>query len=361
MSLILLAGYFGSGNLGDDAILLGYLHALERVSSGHEYIVMAGSPDMMQRVHNLRAIDRRDMRAFQSSLESSDALVFPGGSIFQDVTSQRSAFYYHDLIKRAKKAGKRVLLLGQGVGPLNGFFGKRLSAEAFQLADTVSVRDPGSLATLQSLKVKRPVKVTADCAFLLPLPADTEEAQTYQVAGRTTVGVVARPWGKGKTTAEFFAGFCRLLFEHEMMPVLIEMDSVMDAPFIDEIEKLYGGRISHIRKLNSPITVLQRLSRMDGLVSMRLHGGILGAAVGLSPFMVSYDPKTSAFARQLGFDNPPNVEGLNPKRLLDLFLEHQRLRERYKATVARNVSEQRKAAEGNIELTLETLGLAPKP
>jgi polysaccharide pyruvyl transferase CsaB len=359
MSNILLAGYFGCGNLGDDAIMLGYLSALERVSPGHEFTIMSGNPDTLQRVHNLRGIDRRDSKAFQDAIQKTDLLVFPGGSIFQDVTSQRSVFYYHDLVKKAKKAGKKVLLLGQGVGPVTSFFGKRLTAEAFQLADQVTVRDPGSLTTLQSIGVKRPIKVTADTALLLPMPPDSGEAENYQVGGRTSIGVVCRPWGKGKATAELFAGFCRLLFENQMMPVLIEMDTVVDSPFIDEVEKLYGGRISHMRKIPSPVLIQQRLARMDSVVSMRLHGSVLGATVGLLPFTVSYDPKTSAFARLLGFDNPPMVEGLTPQRLFDLFSEHQRLRERYRTSVARNLVDLKKAAQNNIDLTLDALGLTP--
>lgn len=358
MSHLILAGYFGCGNNGDDAILLGYLNALELASPGHDFTVMAGSPDAMQRTHNLRAIDRRDGKAFSEALATADAVVFPGGSIFQDVTSQRSVFYYHDLVKKAKKAGKKVLLLGQGVGPVTGFFGKRLTAEAFKLADVISVRDPGSISLLQSLGVKRPTKVTADSALLLPQPPDTGEGGNYGIAGTSTIGIIGRPWGKGKATVELFANFCRFLFQNQMMPVLIEMDSVVDAPFIDEVEKLYGGRISHVRKIATPVLIQQRLARMDGLVSMRLHGSILGALAGLLPFTVSYDPKTTAFARLLGYDTPPLIQDLTAQRLFELFSEHQRLRDRSRPLIERNLADLKKAAEGNIELTIDALRLS---
>ena len=328
---------------------------MDHAGSRDEYIIMAGSPDTIARNYNLRGIDRRDGKAFASALAECDALVFPGGSIFQDVTSVKSVHYYHDLVKKAKKAGKKVILLGQGVGPVTSYFGKKMTADAFNSADVVAVRDPDSLTALQALGVKKSIKVTADCALLLPPPAD-DGAGDFSVAGMRSVGIVPRPFGKGKEVVKLFSELCAMLARTQFIPVLIEMDHKHDGPLIDEIEKEYGGRISHMVKLSSPITIQQRLARMEGLISMRLHGGILGATVGIAPLMVSYDPKTTSFAKLLGLSAPPMVTGLTAQRLYDMFIDHHKSRERNEKIMIKRTEELRALAETNVQLLRQSIG-----
>lgn len=355
MARILLAGYFGCGNLGDDSILQGYLHGMRAAGMAQDFYALSGDPEMTFRNYGVPASDRMNVRLVNDALEECDALVMPGGSLFQDATSTRSVAYYKELVIRAKKKGKKVLILGQGVGPLNSYFGKRMAAEAFKAADAVSVRDPVSLTTLQGLGVNRPVQVTADCALLLPPPVDVGEQ--FGVAGMKTIGIAPRPYGKPKDTVALFSEFCTLLYRAGMVPTLIEMDRKQDGDLIDLIEKKFGGRIAHIRKLDVPSTAQARIGRMESIVAMRLHAGILAAMMGIPPLMISYDPKTTAFSKMLGLSNPPMIEGLTAQRLFEQFLAHQRSQSRDRQVVAASIKDLIKLASGNLDLTRKTLGL----
>ncbi|MHB8636811.1 MAG: polysaccharide pyruvyl transferase family protein [Fimbriimonadaceae bacterium] len=354
MARILLAGYFGAGNLGDDSIMQGYVLGMRSAGMDEEFEVLSGSPDSTQRYYNLQGYDRKNSRQISEAIAHCDMLVFPGGSIFQDATSTRSVKYYQELVSRAKRAGKKVLLLGQGVGPLTSFFGKRLAAEAFKAADAVSVRDPASLTTLKALGVTRPIQVTADSAFLLPPPPEAT-GEIFGVAGMRSIGISPRPFGKSKETVALFSDLCGLLFRAQMVPVLIEMDRIEDGLLIDEIEKKSGGRISHIRKIDVASTAQTRLARMDGLIAMRLHAAILAATVGVAPLIVSYDPKTVAFAKLLGLPAPPSIENLTAQRLFEMFMAHQKSAERNRQIVARSVKELTELAQGNLVLTQKAL------
>jgi len=167
---ILLAGYFGCGNLGDDAILVGLKDAL--ANDDVDLATLSANPAESYSLYGIRAIPRKDFKRIDEELKECQALVFPGGSIFQDVTSSRSAAYYASLVQRAKRAGKKVVFLGQGVGPLNSFLGRRFAASSFKAADAIVVRDPGSASLLRSLGVNRPIEVAADMAFLMPPPGE---------------------------------------------------------------------------------------------------------------------------------------------------------------------------------------------
>jgi polysaccharide pyruvyl transferase CsaB len=352
---ILVAGYFGEGNLGDDAILVGLVHGLE--GSGLDITVLSGAPEETYRYYGYTSIPRRDQGAIDEALKSADALVFGGGSIFQDVTSVKSVAYYAGLVKKAKKAGKKVFLVGQGVGPLNSFFGKRMATSAFNAADRIVVRDPGSLTALKALGVTTPARVGADLAFLLPEKGQAVDTQGFTVGDMRTIGISPRPFGKDKkAVVNLFGELCRLLFQSKMMPVLIEMDRNEDGPLIQEISKQQGGKIPDLRKQQTPMQIQGRMSRMDGVIAMRLHAGILAATVGVPPLMVSYDPKVAAFAKLLDMGSAPSIENLTPQRLFEIFQSFQKERERNDKILERKKEELRKLAQINVEAIREGLG-----
>jgi polysaccharide pyruvyl transferase WcaK-like protein len=245
------------------------------------------------------------------------------------------------------------------VGPLNRFLGKRMAAGAFSSADVIAVRDRGSVATLQELGVKGSFRVTADMAFLLPEPKVGDESTTqFGVGDMRSVGVSARPTGhdKGKQVAQMFSKLMRLLFDNRYVPVMIEMDRELDRPLLDRIGKEFGGKVPEIRGLTSPIQLQQRISRMDAVLGMRLHAGILATTVGVPAYMVSYDPKVTAFANAMGYPTPQNIENTTPERIFDGFQAFMKDRDRMVDSVKRKRDEFSKAAKENIDVLVSAVG-----
>lgn len=355
MPHIVLAGYLGCGNLGDDAVMLGIV---ERLGPECEFTVLSGDPDETHRQYSLQSVPRKNFGQVELAMKRADAVIFPGGSVFQDSTSVKSVLYYAHIAKLAKKHSNKLIFLGQGVGPLKSFFGKRQSTAAFNSADLICVRDPGSMATLRDLGVKVKVHQAADSAFLLSPPLQ-EEGSTYNVGGMKSIAIAPRPiHKKGNDDVVLMGEFCRMAYQAGYAPTLIEMDPAEDGPLIDAISKQQGGRIPQLRKLGSPMMVQQRLARMDSVVAVRLHAGILAASVGVPPLMVSYDPKVSAFSQQIGVGPALPIEGLTPSRLFDAFQNHLKERERLAVVVRQKLAEQQSSAMKNILLAREILGLS---
>lgn len=352
---LLLAGYFGCGNLGDDAILLGFLNSIK--DKPYEVKALSSNVESLMRSYGVYGVYRKDVGAVKRAIEETDAVVFPGGSIFQDVTSTRSTAYYSKIATEAKKAGKKLVFLGQGVGPLNGFLGKRLTAAAFNAADAVVLRDPESLRLLQSIGFKGQAKIAADMAWLLPSPTSNGEAQGYGVAGTKTVGISIRPFGKdkNKTVIGIFAELAQLLTRNGYIPTFIEMDKEEDGPLILETAKTLGGKVPDLRNLTSPVQIQQRVSRMEAVIAMRLHAGILAATVGVPPYMVAYDPKVTAFANAIGAPTPPTMQGLTAQRLFDGFTSSLKNRDQASANLLKRRDELAKQAALNIDVLESTL------
>lgn len=352
---LLLAGYFACGNLGDDAILLGFCDRMR--ASGHPMQALAGNTAVLTQLTGLNAIPRMEWPLVKQAIEDCDWLVFPGGSIFQDVSSVRSVLYYSRLVKLAKEAGKKVALVNQGIGPLKTMPGRNIALGAFRRADLIVVRDPASGDLLRSLGVKGQIHVGADSALLLPSPSPDNLGEPFGAGGLKTIGVSVRPWGKdkGAAAAKVFSELFTELFKARYLPVLIEMDR-MDRPMMDRISKEMGGKVLEIKNLESPQAVQQRMARMEAVIAMRLHAGILAVTAGVPPFMVSYDPKVAAFANQIGAPTPPSVEDLQPARLVHVVQQFLREKEVRTKTMLRAREDLRRDAESGVRALESLLG-----
>ena len=186
-------------------------------------------------------------------------------------------------------------------------------------------------------------------AFLLPQPKIADDVAGFNVGTMKTIGVSARPLPGKIDVPGLIHEFCQLVFKSGMMPVLIEMDRQADNEIISAIEKL-GGKTPDLRKLGSPVVVQQRIARMDAVVAMRLHAGILATTVGVPAMMLNYDPKVSAFARSLDIGSALPLEGLSPQRLFDSFQSFMKDRERHQKVVERKRTEFAEGAKANIDI-----------
>jgi polysaccharide pyruvyl transferase WcaK-like protein len=139
------------------------------------------------------------------------------------------------------------------------------------------------------------------------------------------------------------------------MPVLMTLDRVEDGPLIEEINKKQGGKVPDLRKLTTPIQVQQRISRMESVVAMRLHAGILAATVQVPALMISYDPKVQNYARQMDLGNALSLEGLTATRLLDAYIGFHKDHARHVKILERKRQEMNNAAQVSVQMILETI------
>ncbi len=351
---LLVAGYYGCGNLGDDALLLGLLTGLD--ASTVDLQVLTGNPEAAGRLYNVQGVPRKDARAIKEAIAWCDVLVFGGGSIFQDASSARSVAYYYNLVRMAKGAKKKVVLLGQGVGPLKTLVGKRLAKNAFSAADLIAVRDPDSLLALQKLGVRTRTEVTADLAYLLPKPSGPEDVTQFEMAGSRAIGLAVRPLPGRKDVPQLFASTMRALSTQGFLPILIEMDQEMDGPFILEIDRIAGGKMPSMRRMSTPMDLQRRMMRMEAVIAMRLHGGIFAANLGVPALMLDYDPKVQAFAKLSGLPPALPMAGLNPTRIVDGLQSLLARREAIRGELARSTAELQAKARRNVELLQAVIG-----
>ncbi len=278
---LLVSGYYGAGNLGDEALLAGLVGSL--TTMGVEPIVASLDPAATRRDHGVASVHR--LRGLPGALLRADAVVSGGGGLLQDVTSARSLGYYLGVIRAARWLGKPVAVFGQSLGPLSADGEVRVRRALRDVP--LGLRDAPSLALAARLDL--PAHAVADTALLLPRPSE---------AGALAGALVLVPRsgypGIGRALAE--VGRRHLDGGGRVAIALVH-------PAHDEEE---GARLAAALPAAarwaapSALGLTRGFAGAHAVVSGRLHGLVLGAVAGAPVAGLAYDPKVEGFARTIG-------------------------------------------------------------
>lgn len=276
---LLLSGYYGFGNLGDEAILEGLIGGL--TPRGFELTVLSHAPRETRAAHGVMA--RARLAGAIPALVACDALVSGGGGLLQDVTSRRSLRYYLALVRLAKRLGKRALIYGQSVGPLSA--AGRAEVAAALAGVPVAVRDEASQRLLAELGLA--AALTADAALLLePPPVEKTEA------------TLLIPRAGYPEITEALARLARSLLAAGQRVALSAVQAGEDEP---ELAHLLARAPGLERWAAASVSeLLAHAGRARYVVSGRLHGLVLAAAAGTGFAGLVYDPKVRAFLAEAG-------------------------------------------------------------
>ena len=118
MSKIVISGYYGFNNAGDEALLTAILAALRAVEPTVDITVISGNPGNTIAKHQVKSLYRFAAVRLLRAIREADLVISGGGSLLQDVTSKRSLAYYLSVIAAAKWKRKKVMLFAQGIGPI---------------------------------------------------------------------------------------------------------------------------------------------------------------------------------------------------------------------------------------------------
>lgn len=124
---VIVFGYYGFNNAGDELLLDETIKLLQELSLPIPHLVANGPIPAPFPTFN-----RWNLVAWIKQLRSADALVFGGGSIFQSATSVWSLVYYLTIVVLAKLFHCRVILLCHGWGPFRRNWHERLALVVLQ-------------------------------------------------------------------------------------------------------------------------------------------------------------------------------------------------------------------------------------
>ncbi len=293
---IALSGYYGFDNAGDEALLLAITSSIKAMAPQAEFVVFSGNPARTASSHGLLAVYHKNPWQVFRQLQQCDLLISGGGSIFQDVTSARSLWYYIGVVALARLLAKPVIFYAQGVGPINQPVSKWLMRLVANRVNIISVRDHDSAQLLKQLGVvKPPVLVTADPVFALQPEAEHIRTVAADVPGSPCIGVSVRNWAALEGYQKPLAKVLDELAERGYHILFIPMSWPEDAPESRRVMGLMERPAALLDRKLSSGEHLALISQLELMISMRLHALIFAATQGIRFAGISYDPKVASF------------------------------------------------------------------
>lgn len=307
-SLVLISGYYGFGNLGDEAILESIISELSKSVPKESIVVLSNNPEHHRQTFGVSAADRWKMATLIRLLAKAKLFISGGGGLFQDTNSPGSTIYYGGQIVLARLFGARPFIFAQGLGPLNTTTGKAATRVAAQLSNDITVRDKASLSMLESWNIR--AELTADPVWTLEESALPEsvlkQIETVKEGSSLLVGLSLR------NSHNFCDARREILLATllETLPedaglVLLPLQSEQDLPQLEPFMKGWtaAGRkavMLDVEPLQRPSQWVSLMRKFDLVVAMRLHALIFALKVGVPVMGLTYDAKVEHVLRQFG-------------------------------------------------------------
>jgi polysaccharide pyruvyl transferase WcaK-like protein len=329
MRFVVFGGWFGSGNLGDDSILIGLKRALMQVVRDPEIVAVSSDPDQTRRTCGVEAIPllsplgrlRRDgssVEAYHEAFRESDACVISGGTPIYDYgyASRLLHFGFPTIM------GRRLFCFGMGVKPIRSRMGVSITRELLGWTELISTRDRLSRDELVRIGVDRPIAVTGDSALFLTPCSYAVGLERLVESGvdtdRPMVAVCPRALSNDYRK-HYHASLSQGAILSIRDAVAAVADHLSDAgyevvfipmhrsPYDDDLEEirvvqsLMRGRSTRVIDVGmEPAEAMAVLGRMSLVLGLRLHSLILAAAQGVPVVGVDYDRKIRGFMELAG-------------------------------------------------------------
>ena len=354
---ILISGYYGFDNIGDESILRTLIMSLREKIPDCSLTVLSHNPASTREKYGVEAVERMSPGAILRAVRQCDMLISGGGSLLQDVTSSKSIHYYLFIIRLAKLLGKKVFIYSQGIGPIDHAFNRRATARALKKADGIVVRDERSAKLLEQIGLPQErIVITADPVIRMKRPDRTVGREILARAGikkdgRLTVGWAIREKNRDSTFVREITECIRWLREnYDAESVLIPFHYEEDREVCSVIAERTNGAAKCLSEKYLSEDMLSIIGNMDVLVGVRLHSMIYAAIMGVPIIGVSYDPKCTAFLNSVGLDSLSTRETFSAEAFKAEFARVLETGKEQTAAVAENMRRLQKKLDTNEEM-----------
>lgn len=358
---ILVSGYYGFKNSGDDALLKAMIAEINKYKESPELVVLSANPKETMEKYRVRAINRLNPFSVFKHMKKAGLLISGGGTLIQDSTSTKSLLYYLAVIALAEKLGKKVMLYSNGIGPLNNKRNIKLSQRVLNKADLITLRDPEAANTLKSIGVTKPKTiVTADPVFGMEI-ADREFGRELLARfgvpkdAKRLMGIsVRRTKDTGAGFEKAVAELCDYAAEkYECYPVFIPMQASKDEAISRSIMSKMKSKAALIDIRLDVFEMVSAVAALDICLGMRLHSLIYATCSRIPLIGIAYDPKITSFMDYAGQEMLLDVKCLDVgegRRLIDECFENY---DRIHASLERCYNELHDKAQLNGRLAVE--------
>jgi len=211
----------------------------------------------------------------------------------------------------AKFLGKPVIMFPNSVGPFRTWIGRFLSKLALNLCDRILVRDPISYDVIKSLGVRAPKILTTDTTLLFNSKSDTALKDPDNPVVGVSPGIYSHSLSKQEVNRYVLAhakALDRAIEKHGFsvvfMPHYVSGFKCDDLGICKSVlNKMKNADKAMIVNASSVEEFKELISRMDMVVSSKMHPSVFAASAYVPTLNVAYDHKQYGFFVSLGMSD----------------------------------------------------------
>lgn len=360
MSDIIISGYYGLGNSGDEALLKSIIADLKSIDPDISITVFSGNTSLTRKLYGIKTVNRFNLFSVIKELRKAKLLISGGGTLIQDATSTKSLLYYLGIIFLAKTMGLKVMLYANGMGPIKEKNIKKVN-KVLNMVDLITLRENVSLEEIERCAVKKPrVLVTADPAFNLqsaPKERAEEILAEYSIGkDERLVAVSVRECANlPENFAQEMAASLDAIAQKGYIPVFIPMQKSSDL----SISLYVAGKMKeHSRVIDCDLSIADMLAIIGEcsiVCGMRLHMLIFASVMNVPMAGIAYDPKIRGFMEYMNQKTYVELDGFNKDEFTDMALCCIENADEMKKRLAADSLPLRKKARENALLAIELL------
>lgn len=319
MKKILISGYYGYDNAGDEAVLQAIIDAIKQQDETIAPIVLSANPDKTAKQYNVETVNRFAFKEILQAIKETDGLISGGGSLLQDETGLLTIPYYIGIIKLAQLFNKPTFIYAQGIGPVNRRIYYPMIRNAFNKSQYISVRDKESAMLLKEIGIPlNRVEVVTDPVLNLAPISQGSVSDIFQKEGITKPPVLisVRFWKEDNTYLKEIAKAADELVRMGEQVAFIPMHEPTDREASEFVLNRMEEEASLFASYDAK-TILGIMGESKCVIGMRLHSLIFAVAMGVPVIGISYDPKIDTFLDSLNQTPVGTTEDLNYRVIFD--------------------------------------------
>jgi polysaccharide pyruvyl transferase CsaB len=299
---VLLSGYYGFDNLGDDALLQIIVSQLKTRYPHVTIDALSAKPEITAHELGIEATSRWDQGEIRDAIGRADVVISGGGGLFQNATSLKSLLYYAGIVRSAIRAEKKTMVFAQSIGPLD-FWGKQMVRECCRGLQAATVRDERSRELFAPLVPSTTVERTADPVFLYDPPetlVDLRAAGLGDESDPLVIVCVRKTAQQNEGVAAIAAAVDRLSEKHGARVAFVPFGGTPDAEASTLVIRKCKSQPVLVA-LDSLDTVAAAIGRAKLVIGVRLHALILAVRLGVPFLAIPYDPKVTGLLEDVRY------------------------------------------------------------
>ncbi len=358
---VILSGYYGFNNAGDEAILLSMHKNIQALGENYHITVLSNKPEETRAKYHMDVVYRFSIREVLKAIKKCDVLLSGGGSLLQDSTSTRSLMYYLSIILAARIMGKKVMLYANGIGPVSREKNRRIVQMVVNKADLITLREQNSYTELKAMGVdEKKCFVTADPVFTMDSISREQGMELLKKAGVPTdknfVGVSVRNWKDMDGFVDEFAQLCDIVQQkYHKTIVFIVMQVPHDIKISQKVQKRMKTKSYLLKQNYSPYEIMGIIKCMDFILSMRLHTLIFAAGQKVPLIGFVYDPKIEYYLEKLNMPSGGAIGQFDMQKTLKMVEDMVQNRQKYVDILKRESEQLEQRAHYNEKYLIKLL------